>query len=254
MVDSKKGSTKSKMAQTVNKYENSDRAVFLRTWCNEKGGRTSALAKHVFDHCPGKSNSMSHYKYGRFDIKDWMWEKIQAGVKLVEQDEKENAPKQTTQLEFSAPVEDMDAYNKAASYFMQYPGELLLFSNVMGRTVDIEEFKTDSSLSASLESYQASKDDLNVTDAKVSAVNTWLGNDRARKLRLANVIYVHNFVKGQDKDYTSSYFSTVIKQIEQGNFVVTNFDRVEAIMTKVDKMIADNHPFAVAAGRVVNVS
>ena len=143
----------------------------------------------------------------------------------------------------------MAAYNKAASYFMQYPAELLLFSNVMGRTVDIEEFKTDSSLSASLESYQASKDDLNVTDAKVSAVNTWLENDRTRKLRLANVIYVHNFVKGQDKDYTSSYFSTVIKQIEQGNFVVTNFDRIEAIMVKVNKMIDDNHPFAVAASR-----
>ena len=246
MVDSKKGSTK---AQTVNQYENSDRAVFLRTWCNEKGGRTSALAKYVFDHCPGKSNSMSHYKYGRHDIKDWMWGKIQAGIKLVEQVEKENAPKQTTQFKFSAPVEDMDAYNKAVSYFIQYPGELLLFSNVIGRTVDIEEFKTDSSLYTALESYQASKADLNITDAKVSAVNEWLKSDRSRKVRLANVIYVHNFVKSQDKDYRSSYFSTVIKQIEKGNFVVTNFDRIEAIMAKVNKMIDDNHPFAVAASR-----
>lgn len=238
----------------LNKYENTDRAIALRTWCNAIAGRTSALAKHVFDHCPGKSNSMSHYKYGRHDIKDWMWEKIEAGIKLVEASEKENEPKVTTQLDFKEPSIPQEEIDAVKSYFIKNPADLALFNQVVGRDVALQEFDTNKDIYIEFCKFMSAKSDLSVSDTKTVTIKKWLVNDRSRKMRLANVIYVHNFVDGKDKDYTSTPFTSIIKSIEQNKFTITNFDQVESIMNKVDDMINSNHPFAIAAGRVVEAS
>lgn len=276
-------------AKESNKFADSQRAIYLRNWCNAVKGRTSALAAIVFDHCPKKSNSLSHYKYGRFAIMDWMWEKIQKGIVEVEKAEKAsnkvNKPSNTKssfahvkkeekvmkkaanttkikdKVEKTTVIKErrQDAvssaeYDDAKAYFEQNPGSLELFAQSLNRVVALEDFRTNQSLHLELAKFISSNlsQPTAENDEVAHLICQWLSTDRQRKLRLGNVVYVHNFSRAPEKDYTNTYFSQSMSQVERdGRYSVSlNVDTVKSIITKVNALIAENHPFAVAAGRV----
>lgn len=75
----------SKIERKTNEFYNNERTTILRDWCNAVRGRATALSKEVLITKSGTwHNSMSHYKSGKHQISDKMWNKIQKGMKKVE--------------------------------------------------------------------------------------------------------------------------------------------------------------------------
>lgn len=203
------------MTNVKNKYENSQRAIFLRNWCGQKYGRGAALAAIIFDHTPSKANSLSHYKNGRFEVKDWLWEKIQNAVKQVEKAE--------SKVETS------------------------------GDTTSRKVSKNSPSIrEAACDVIKQSTDDKVESNGDIQFIQDWLKTNRKTKLRLGNAIYAHNFSKPSDGEinYYCNYFSTQLNlSCVEGKKMYLDIDTILKIIKKVDYLINTNHPFAVAAAR-----
>lgn len=75
-------------------------------------------------------------------------------------------------------------------------------------------------------------------------IDDWLINDRKRKLRLADAIYSANYTKSFYKP-----FSEILRRLDNDylNIKDSTINRIYKVMDKANSMIAENHPFAIAA-------
>lgn len=80
-------------------------------------------------------------------------------------------------------------------------------------------------------------------------VNEWLSTNTIVKRRLANVAWAYNFTSFKDRslaNLTTSQFTNEVKNMNSDK--AYDQSRIQAIMTKVSDLIAQNHPLAISAG------
>ena len=208
---------KSKLESNNTKFASEERNTHLREWCNAKPGRGTKLAAHVFAHTRSKANSLSHYKYGRHRITDTLWATILEGIAAVEQIDGVEVP---TEM-------------KTTDLFTEKPKEVKSEATVIEKQIKKLEDSTKSNL--------------------VRQYNEWVKTDKVRKLRLANVVFAHNFsLPGREIDYTKNVFNNLIRLLMANEITDTNIERVNQTIKKVNILIANNSPFAIAAGRANN--
>lgn len=208
----------SKLKSNTTPFVNEERNTKLREWCNAKTGRGSKLAAHVFAHTRSKANSLSHYKYGRHRISDTFWTTILEGIAKVESIDGTDTP---TEL-------------KTTELFKEEPKQVTSESSVIEKQIKKLQDSTKSNL--------------------VRQYNEWVNTDKVRKLRLANVVYAHNFsLPGTEINYTQNTFNNIVaKLLSENKINDEHIERVHATIKKVNELIENNSPFAIAALRATD--
>lgn len=91
---------------------------------------------------------------------------------------------------------------------------------------------------------QSSNNQIEIVLSFKKYIDEWLMHDRKSKLRLANVIYSVNYTKS-----FSNPFSELIRRLDNGYLDIkdSTINRIYKVIDKVNSMIAENHPLAIAA-------
>ena len=80
----------------------------------------------------------------------------------------------------------------------------------------------------------------------VAEFDEWIKNDGDMKIRLANVIYAHNYINnGDDTNYKSVEFKRQTSLLSSAPMVM--LDRIKNVMDKIDELVANNSVFVIAA-------
>lgn len=77
----------------------------------------------------------------------------------------------------------------------------------------------------------------------LQSIDIWLSKNTMCKLRLANVVYVHNFL--EHKDYSLTPFTDIIENT--CSLSEDEAEKINDVIMHVNKMIENKSPFAVAA-------
>ena len=91
---------------------------------------------------------------------------------------------------------------------------------------------------------QSSNNQIEIVLSFKKYIDEWLMHDRKSKLRLANAIYSVNYTKS-----FSNPFSELIRRLDNGYLDIkdSTINRIYKVIDKVNSMIAENHPLAIAA-------
>lgn len=91
---------------------------------------------------------------------------------------------------------------------------------------------------------QSSNNKIEIVLSFKKYIDEWLMHDRKSKLRLANVIYSVNYTKS-----FSNPFSELIRRLDNDYLDIkdSTINRIYKVIDKVNSMIAENHPLAIAA-------
>jgi hypothetical protein len=91
---------------------------------------------------------------------------------------------------------------------------------------------------------QSSNNQIEIVLSFKKYIDDWLMHDRKSKLRLANAIYSVNYTKS-----FSNPFSEMIRRLDNDYLDIkdSTMNRIYKVIDKVNSMIAENHPLAIAA-------
>lgn len=233
----------------IARFTSDANTVSLREWLDASGKklRSKRLGDIIFAHC--NSNSLSHYKYGRVRISAELHARIEkAKIEVEKQESLIEASQLKNKQTIAKPASRMTA-NKFKQYF-EVNQTFDLFKKFANTELTIDQVITDKSLVAMLPEFIKISDNLLIEgndNNRIEVMSNWLDDaNRQVKLRLANAIYAHNYMK--IANYNTQYMSTTILDSIKSKIVPTTYDRIELIMNKVDNMINERHQFAIAAG------
>ncbi len=239
-----------------NKFAKDANSIKLRDWCNEAYGRSARVSEIVFAHCKSieRGSSLSHYKNGRSRITPDFWKKLQSAMKQVEKNEiasKKKIPNmrhssmQHVHQEYQFKSENFDDMKK---YFENNPDKVKDFSEHINKEITLDEIRYMRGNKIIVDQFLDFYDlrSKSIFQDRHEYISAWLENETVVKLRLANVIYSHNFANKNNKsvDYYKTPFTNYYKSMLISSDA---FNKMKSVMKKVDELIQSNHRFVFAA-------
>ena len=274
--------------KTIYDYSNDDDTIKLNEWCRKKHGRISNLARKMWPNQKYPKMSMTPLLNGTRQITTILYCRLATSMLIVEADEKRAAaatPKKTSretrEFENSPNAVQLRTWcneklgRRKALGKALYPNSKNPSSNLTlylsGGTKISEEvmFKIKNAMNQVqlLEGTETSKDKTEsqvlseqkivskvttpnrLSEIRLNIVTEWAnsGNVKAKR-RLANVVYEYNFPKSKTEtpNFTRTRFSY---HMSANKIRVSTWNKMTAVMEKVDELIAENHQFAIAAGK-----
>lgn len=221
---------------------NDQMVSILKQWTESKRGRSTKLAAMVFPERNKNAQSviLPSIKSGRYKPSSIVWQKIINGMELVEKQEKENiAPKivKKTLKNVLPKIKENEENILLKGIDKEKFIEFAYHGFDPSQVTDEMIFSNKQALKNNLYHFNAYLHDKSIK-SQLYIIKQWLKEDTQCKLRLAEITYTMNYDKN-----SSNGFSKLINNIMTDH----DFIRVTKIMIKVDRLIENNSPFALAA-------
>lgn len=272
--------------KTIYDYSNDDNTIKLNEWCRKKHGRISNLARKMWPNQKYPKANMTAFLNGTRQITYVAYCRITSSMLLVEADEKvatslppkktarekrefENSPNNVqlrtwcNEARGRAKALGLALYpnskNPSSNLTLYISGGTRISEELMSKiksamihvelheSVSVQKDKDTAKQAAAKQKVTSIVSTGITSEIRRGIVSKWIndGNSKAKR-RLANVIYEYNFGKTSTPNFARKRFSYLMTA---DRIVVQNWNRMQAVMDKVDKMIKENHQFAIAAAK-----